>query len=88
MYAVAEIYETDVQFIRIGQLATVHSPVFAQPLRGKVAQIGQLIFKNQLISDDPAARSDARVVEVKIKLDESEAVATLSQLQVDVEIEL
>ncbi|NJN72483.1 MAG: HlyD family efflux transporter periplasmic adaptor subunit [Limnothrix sp. RL_2_0] len=88
MYAVAEIYETDVQFIRIGQFATVHSPVFVQPLRGKVAQIGQLIFKNQLTSDDPAARTDTRVVEVKIKLDESEAVATLSQLQVDVEIEL
>jgi HlyD family secretion protein len=88
MYAVAEIYETDVKFIRIGQFATVHSPVFAQPLRGKVAQIGQFIFKNQLTSDDPAVRADARVVEVKIKLDESESVATLSQLQVDVEIEL
>jgi len=88
MYAVAEVYETDVNFIKLGQQATIISPVFHQPLAGKVSQIGLLVFKNNIIGDDPTAKSDARVVEVKIRLAESKLASNFSQLQVDVAIDL
>jgi len=47
------------------------------PLNGKVAEIGWQIFKNNVLDDDPAANADARVVEVKIRLDDSQRVAFL-----------
>lgn len=90
MYAVAEVYETDVSAIKIGQQATITSTAFNQPLTGTVLQIGRLVFKNNIIGDDPAAKSDARVVEVKIRLAERESklASNFSQLQVDVAIDL
>ncbi len=88
MYAVAEIYETDINKVQLGQKAMIQSPVFPKPLRGEVTEIGQYVYKNELVSDDPSARSDVRVVEVKVRLDHSELVAKLSYLRVDVEITL
>ena len=41
-----------------------------------------------MLDVDPAADADARVVEVRIRLDEPEALASLTNLQVDVLIEL
>jgi len=38
------------------------------------------------IGDDPAARKDARIVEVEIRLDDSKAAADLTNLQVEIEI--
>lgn len=88
MYAVAEVYETDVSLVKLGQWATVTSPAFSKPLTGTVTQIGRMVFKNNLIGDDPTANSDVRVVEVKIRLDQSELVSGFSKLQVDVQIDL
>ncbi len=88
MMAVAEIAETDIARIKVGQVATIASRngAFAQPIRGKIAEIGWQIFKNNVLDDDPAANADARVVEVKIALDRSKPVEALTNLQVDVEI--
>lgn len=88
MYAVAEVYETEVNLLKLGQRATVSSPAFSEPIPGTVTHIGQVVFKNNIIGDDPAADSDARVVEVKIRLDRSELVSGLSNLQVDVRIDV
>lgn len=88
MYAVAEVYETDVRHVRRGQPVTVTSPALAGPLRGRVEQIGQVIYKNDVLDVDPASNVDARVVEVRIRLDDAESAAGLSNLQVDVRIEL
>lgn len=88
MYAVAEVYETEVTLVKLGQRVTVSSPAFAQAIPGTVTHIGRVVFKNDIIGDDPAANSDARVVEVKIRLDRSRQVSGLSNLQVDVRIEL
>jgi HlyD family secretion protein len=88
MYAVAEVYETDVGQVKLGQPATISSRngAFDRPLTGRVAEIGWQIFKNDVLDDDPAARADARVVEVKIRLDDSKPVESLTNLQVDVKI--
>jgi HlyD family secretion protein len=90
MYVVAEVYETDVGLVKLGQPATITSRngAFNTPLNGKVAEIGWQIFKNNVLDDDPAANADARVVEVKISLDDSQRVEAFTNLQVDVKIKV
>lgn len=86
MYAVAEVYETDVRFVRPEQAATIRSPALPQPVRGTVTEVGRLIYKNDVLDVDPAADIDSRVVEVRIRLENDELVSRLTNLQVDVEI--
>lgn len=90
MYVVAEVYETDVGLVKVGQKATIKSRngAFDQTLTGTVEQVGLQIFKNDILDDDPAANADARVVEVRVKVDQSEVVAGLTNLQVDVAIDI
>ncbi len=86
MYAVAEVYETDIGLVAPGQIARITSPALQAPMSGVVERIGKLIGKNDVLDLDPVARMDSRVVEVFILLDEPEKVADLTNLQVDVEI--
>ena len=86
MYAVAEVYETDVPRVRVGQRATLSSPALRAPLSGTVDRIGLKIGKKDVLSVDPAAKTDARVVEVRILLDDAAAAAGLTNLEVDVAI--
>jgi HlyD family secretion protein len=88
MYAIAEIYETDIRYIRVGQKATVSSAALEKPLSGSVKLIRQKVEKQDEIGTDPAARKDARIIEVKILLDDSAPAASLTNLQVDVVIQL
>lgn len=87
MYVVAEVYETDIGKIKIGQKATIESEAFDGDVTGKVDRIGLRIAKNDVLGTDPAARTDARIIEVKIKLDDSKKVSGLTNLQVRVKIE-
>jgi HlyD family secretion protein len=86
MFAIAEVYETDVGRVRVGQRATVSSPALAHPLTGTVDWINLEVAKQDSLGTDPAARKDARVVEVEIRLDDSGAAAGFTNLQVEVEI--
>jgi HlyD family secretion protein len=87
MYAIAEIYETDIQNVKRGQRATITSSAFSGEISGTVEQVGMLIRKNDVLNTDPAADTDVRVVEVKIRLDDSRPVSGLTNLQVKVKIE-
>lgn len=86
MYVVAEIYETDIGKIKVGQKATIESEAFEGEITGKVDRIGLRIAKNDVLGTDPAAKTDARIIEVKIKLDESTKVSGLTNLQVRVKV--
>lgn len=90
MYVVAEIYETDVSRIRVGQRAAIVSENggFTQKLQGTVEQIGLQIKKADVLNTDPATDSNARVVEVQIRLDpqDSKQVDGLTYMQVRVNI--
>jgi HlyD family secretion protein len=90
MVAVAEVYELDISHIRAGQTATVTSKnnAFPEVLRGKVVEVGLEIGKQDVLNTDPAAQFDARVVEVKVLLDEpsSRRVAGLTNLSLQVAI--
>jgi HlyD family secretion protein len=90
MYVVAEVNETDLRLVKIGQPVTITSRngAFSQPLSGKVAEIGWQVFKNNVLDDDPAANADARVVEIKIRLDDSKSVEGMTNLQVDVRVKV
>ncbi|MEM6614677.1 MAG: response regulator [Cyanobacteria bacterium P01_C01_bin.72] len=90
MMVVAEIDQNDINQVKIGQKATITSGVFNKELHGKVHQVGSLISKNDILDTDPAADADSRVVEVEILLEpeDSQKVAKLTNLEVDVLIEL
>jgi HlyD family secretion protein len=90
MYAIAEVYETDISKIRLGQQAKISSTGFIGELSGTVDEIGLQIGKKDVLGNDPAADVDSRVVEVKIRLEptSSEKVKGLTNLQVNVVIHL
>jgi HlyD family secretion protein len=86
MYAIAEVYETDVARVEVGQRAEVFSPALPAPLGGTVEWIDLEVGKQDALGTDPAARKDARVVEVEVKLDDSALASGLTNLQVEVTI--
>ncbi|MFO7551761.1 MAG: efflux RND transporter periplasmic adaptor subunit [Haliea sp.] len=87
MYAVAEVYETDVSRVRVGQAAVVRGPALGNGVTGKVERIALKVGRMDVLGTDPIAKTDARVVEVFILLDSSDDVAGLTNMQVEVEIE-
>lgn len=86
MYAITEVYETDIGRVRKGQRATVTSPALKEPIGGVVETIRLMVRKQDVTGTDPAARKDARIVEVEVLLDRPEAVANLTNLQVEVRL--
>ena len=89
MYVLAEIYETKISQIRIGQKAIISSNALTRDLKGTVEQIGSQIGKKDVFNNDPSLDIDSRVVEVKIRLDsaDNQQAAKLINLQVEVEID-
>ena len=90
MVAVAEVKESDISLVELGQRATVTSlnGSFPGEIRGTVAQVGLQIAKQDVLDTDPAADTDARVIEVDIRLDkeDSEKVANLTNAKVVIKI--
>ena len=86
MQAIAEVYEADIRLVKAGQRARMRSEALARDLQGTVTRIRPKVQKLDQIGDDPAARKDARIVEVEIRLDDSKAAANLTNLQVEIEI--
>jgi ABC exporter DevB family membrane fusion protein len=89
MYVNAEVYETDIYRIKLGQKATITSQSLPGQLEGTVEEIGLAIGKKDVLGTDPVADINARVVEVKVRLkpDSSQKVAKLTNLQVKVFID-
>jgi HlyD family secretion protein len=86
MYVLAEVYEADVSRVRLGQHVEISSSALSQPLTGTVERIGTNVFKRQVRNIDPQADTDARVVQVRARLDNSDEAARFVGLQVDVRI--
>ncbi|WP_013334434.1 ABC exporter membrane fusion protein [Gloeothece verrucosa] len=86
MYVRAEVYETDIYRVHLGQKATIKSNGVVGILNGVVDEIGLQIGKKNVFGTDPVEDADARVVEVKIRLspESSQKVAGLTNLQVNV----
>ena len=88
MHVIAEVHETDIGAVRVGQRATITSPALPEPVHGVVEEIGGLIYKNDVLDLDPRAPKDTRVVEVRVKLDKSPAASRLNYLEVSTRIDL
>lgn len=90
MYAIAEVYESDIRKVKLGQPVTVSSSAIAEKLTGIVDRIGLEIERQEVVNTDPTSNIDAKVVEVKVKLDQesSQKVARLTNLLVNMRIEL
>ncbi len=88
MYAVAEVYETDITRVKIGAKAIITSACLTEELQGTVSQIGLKIDKKDILDTDPVANEDARIVETKIRLAplDSQMVSGLTNLRVKVKI--
>jgi HlyD family secretion protein len=103
MVCVAEVYEADVKNLHVGQAATIRSPAFAGKyadgldpetgartggMAGTVERIGNIIGSPGLANRNPLAPVDRSVVEVRVNIDEPEAIAEAARrvgLQVTVE---
>lgn len=89
MYVVAEVYETDIEKVRIGQTATITSTAFNRKLQGTVSQVGLQVDKQDIFDINPTADTDNKVIDVKIRLkpEDSKQVTNLTNLQVQVLIQ-
>ncbi len=85
MYVMAEVYETDIDRVHIGQSAIVTSDGITKKLAGTVDEVGWQIGAKDVLGTDPVADADARVVKVKIRLnaESSKRVTHLTNLEVN-----
>ncbi|MBD2731590.1 ABC exporter membrane fusion protein [Nostoc sp. FACHB-892] len=91
MYAIAEVYESDLPKVHKGQQATitnVSGGFLTETLQGVVDEVGLEVAKKDVLNTDPAANIDSRVVEVKIRLTptDSQKVAGFTNMKVKVAI--
>ena len=68
---VAEVYESDLIRIKVGQKATISAKGFNQPYTAEVRELGYLVRKNDLNDTDPLADRDNRIIEVRLTLDDA-----------------
>lgn len=85
----AEVYQTMIGRVTIGDPATVSADALGQDLKGVVSAIGLEIGRQSITSDDPAANTDARVVDVIVTLDaaSSPLAAAFTNLEAVVRID-
>ena len=88
MHVVAEVYETDVARVHLGQGAEIILPGTNERLRGEVVATGWQVRKRDVLNTDPVDEIDSRVVEVRIRLEPEGAkrVSRLSHMRVQVVI--
>ncbi|UYV36783.1 HlyD family efflux transporter periplasmic adaptor subunit [Rhodobacteraceae bacterium D3-12] len=65
----AEVYQTMIGRVVIGDPVIISADALEQDLTGTVTAIGLEIGRQSITSDDPAANTDARVVDVIVTLD-------------------
>lgn len=90
MVVVAEVYQTDISKVQLGQQAVITSQAFGGELQGTVSQIGLQVNRQNVFSNQPGENLDRRVIEVKIRLNpgDSKRVSGLTNLQVQTAIQL
>lgn len=84
MYAVVEVYQSDVRKVSPGQKVEISSSSLPSKLQGTVDWVGWKVQRQNIINTDPSENIDSRVVEVQVKLDEpsSEKAAKFTNLQI------
>ena len=90
MECVAEVYQLNLESVKLGQRVALKSQALNRELHGTVSKIGQLIGNATLPNPNPLALADKRTAEVRVMLDAAdvEYAKKFINLQVTVEIEL
>ncbi|GAA6618059.1 HlyD family efflux transporter periplasmic adaptor subunit [Scytonema sp. NUACC26] len=90
MYAVAEVYQSDINKVRTGQKVRLTSESMPGELQGIIERVGSQVLRQNVVNSDPTTNIDARVVEVHVRLDEtsSRKAAKFSNMQVTATIDL
>ncbi|MEL6837681.1 MAG: HlyD family efflux transporter periplasmic adaptor subunit [Pseudomonadota bacterium] len=80
----AEVYQTLIGRVAVGDPVRITADPLSDTLNGTVSAIGLEIGRQSITSDDPAANTDARVVDVIIALDPASSAQAerLTNLQV------
>ena len=88
MQAVAEVFEADVSTLEVGMKAEIELEASSELLTGRIAEIGFIVARKIVLTNDPVSDTDARVVEVRVDLDAEhlERVARLSNARVEIRI--
>jgi len=75
MEALIEVYESDIDRVHMGQAVDLISENggFNGSLRGEVSLISPQVRQRRVLSTDPTGDADSRVVEVRVKLENSSA---------------
>ncbi len=76
MEALIEVYESDINRVQIGQTVDLISENggFDGSLRGQVSLISPQVRQRRVLSTDPTGDADSRVIEVRVKLDNSSVI--------------
>ncbi len=80
MEALIEVYESDIDRVSLGQKVSLISENggFDGTLDGEVRQISPQIRQRRVLATDPTGDADARIVEVRIRLDSSSSIKVKS----------
>lgn len=89
MVAIAEVYQTDIEKVRTGHNVRITSPAFTGELQGTVFQIDRQVSQQKVFSSQPGENLDRRIIEVKIRIQDSDRprISGLTNLQVQTLIE-
>ncbi|MGH9546555.1 MAG: efflux RND transporter periplasmic adaptor subunit [Terriglobales bacterium] len=87
MYVIAEVPESQIAQVKSGDHALISGDGLGTNLSGTVEQVGTKVGKNELFYTDAAALSDARVIEVKVRLDDGKPAEHLIHAQARVLIQ-
>ena len=89
MTALLEVYETDIDKVKLGQPTKLFADSRPEALSGRVSEIGVKVKRQNVVNSDTSGNIDARIVEVRVQLDAAsvQKVAGLTNLQVTGEIQ-
>jgi HlyD family secretion protein len=68
IHAVAEVFEGDLSRLQIGQKAIVTIDSTGEKLTATVVELGHVVARKAVLTNDPVSDTDARVVEVRAEL--------------------
>ncbi|MGH8000632.1 MAG: ABC exporter membrane fusion protein [Brasilonema sp.] len=90
MYAVAEVYQSDINKVRLGQRVRLFSDSIPGELLGSVDRLDSEVQRQNIVNSDPTTNIDSRIVEVHVRLDlpSSQKAAKFSNLQIKAVISL
>jgi HlyD family secretion protein len=84
LYVIAEVAEADIFRVKVGQKATVKGELLPVQLEGVVESIGRVVAGSQVLTSDPSAFTDKRIVPVKIRLSAIEPTQALIHARVSI----